>query len=138
MLMCETRTKKKEDLVNLAYRYNFDTGAIENLRIEGDLFNYEPKDKQETVPCVYHAGRNSLIRWEYGTDVNALYEVNLTPTSGKGTKEEPYVLKQTRIPLAGELKTKPVLNYRRMYFNAKTGVMLFMPSSNSTWYAVKL
>ncbi len=138
MLMCNAPTTVAPDTVNGAFRYNFDTGKIETLRIEGDLFKFAPDNTQETVPCVYHAGRNSLIRWEYLSDVNALYEVNLTPVSGAGTDASPYVLHQTRIPLTGALSVKPLLNYRRMFYNAKTGVMMFMPNSNSTWYAVKL
>jgi hypothetical protein len=139
MLMCNAPKEVAPDaLVNGAFRYNFDTRKIEVLRIEGDLFKYSGKGPQETVPCVYHAGTDSLIRWSYVDDVNALYSVDLKPVGGKGTMADPYVLKQTRIPLKGALKSPPLLNYRRMFYNAKTDAMLFLPNADSNWYAVKL
>lgn len=123
---------------NFGWRYNLDTAELKYIQTSGDTFTFTSGVLAETVPCSYHSGRNTLIRWNYKDEINNIYEVSLTPTSGTGTLGDPLILTQTRITLSGTSPAAPKLNYRRMYYNSTTDCILFLPHAATTWYAVKL
>lgn len=135
-LMCKQPSAAVD--CSFGWRYNLDTAEFKYIQTSGDTFTFTPGSFAETVPCSYHSGRGTLIRWNYKDEINNIYEVGLTPTSGTGTLGDPLILTQTRIAIAGTSPGAPTLNYRRMFYNATTDCVLFLPKAASDWYAVKL
>ena len=124
--------------VNTGWRYHLDNNTLEHLSIAGDTFAFTPGGSAECVATNYHAGRNSVIRWNYQDNISKLYEINLTPVSGSGTTGDPYVLTQTMRTIAGTPPASAVLNYRRIYYSQAANALIFAPRASSNLFAVRL
>lgn len=135
-LMCKQPSSAVD--CNFGWRFDLDTQDFKYIQTTGDTFTFTPGASAETVPCSYHSGRNTLIRWNYKDEINNIYEVGLTPTGGTGTVGDPLILTQTRLAISGTSPAAPKLNYRRMYYNSTTDCILFLPHAATTWYAVRL
>lgn len=124
--------------INTGWRYHLDNNTLEHFTIAGDTFSFTGGTTAECVAANYHAGRNTIVRWNFKDSISSLYEINLTPTSGAGTWASPYVLTQTLRTIIGAAPSSAVLNYRRIFYHAGANALLFAPRASSNWFAVRL
>lgn len=123
---------------NFGWRYHIDTQVFQYVRTTGDQFTFVPSQYAETCPAAWHGGISRLMRWNYANEPNNIYTVNLTPYAGTGTEADPLLLAQTRVAISGSLPTAVIQNYRRMYYCADHGCVVFLPQADSNWIALKL
>ena len=127
------------DTVN-GWRYNMVTGVRDWITVQGDTFASGSSTNIEGFPLCYHPVRGTILRWAYNSDINALYEVNLTPTGG-GDGQSPStrkIFQQTRIPITGTGPTGAVLNYQRMYYHSAANAIVFQPSASQNVFALRI
>ncbi|APR74732.1 Hypothetical protein A7982_00078 [Minicystis rosea] len=121
------------------WRYNIDSQAVEYLVVEGDPAIFTESTTQETVPAFLHTKQHKIYRWNYRMqDLNAMFELDLEPTGGTGTKTDPWRLAQKRTVMAGSPPQNSAYVYRRLYFDALTGLAMVLPRSNSNWFAIRM
>lgn len=98
---------------------------------------YQPSTYQETIPCYWDGV--AIRRWNYETaHIQYIYSVDITPTSGTGTADDPLVLQQTQMTLAGTPPTSVQFIYTRLAYDAVVGAAICIPSATSNWFALKL
>ena len=125
--------------MNDGWRYNIDSRAVEYLTLEGDPAIFTESTYQETIPAFLHAKHHKIYRWNYRpADLDAMFEVELTPTGGAGTKADPWRLAQKRTLMAGAPPQDSAYVYRRLYFDPLTGIALVLPRAQSNWFAIRM
>jgi hypothetical protein len=92
----------------------------------------------EVLPSTYDAVTNRIVRCNYYSASNVIYEINPTPVSGAGTFGDPRLLTQTSRTLSNSLGSPGQYPYSRAFFYPNTRVLCFLPRANSTAYAVRL
>lgn len=120
---------------SFGWRINMDSAAASYFVLSGDLPNWSPGSRQESVPC-FSNGTVAYL-WNYGVEIDALYRVNLRPTSGTGARDNPYVYASTRVVLPASQLSSPRLVYRLDYI-PEWGIALVMPNASSRWWALAI
>jgi hypothetical protein len=106
---------------------------------EGDPVIFTESVTQETVPAFLHPTQHKIYRWNYRlADLDAMFEVDLRPTGGAGTKADPWRLAQKRTLMAGAPPQNSAYVYRRLYFDPLTGIALVSPRAESNWFAIRM
>lgn len=112
-----------------------DTPTVVTFTITGDVPSWPPSNRQETVPIF--SDDTAIWMWNYVTEPNALYRIDLTPLSGAGTGANPHVLRSTRIAMESSAIPPIALTYKLDYIR-EWGVVMILPNATSKWWAIKV
>lgn len=104
--------------------------------ITGDVPSWSGSSpRQETVPIF--SDDVAVWMWNYVSEPNAFYRLDLTPISGAGTGANPHVLRSTRIALEASAIPPTALTYKLDYIR-EWGVVMILPSATARWWAIKV
>jgi hypothetical protein len=104
--------------------------------ITGDVPTWSANSlRQETVPLF--SDDESVWLWNYVSEPNAFYRLDLTPTGGAGTGASPHVLRATRVALEASAIPPIGLTYKLDYIR-EWGVVMILPSATTKWWAIKV
>jgi hypothetical protein len=104
--------------------------------ITGDVPSWSGSSpRQETVPIF--SDDVAVWMWNYVSEPNAFYRLDLTPISGAGTGANPHVLRSTRIALEASAIPPTALTYKLDYIR-EWGVVMILPSATAKWWAIKV
>ncbi|HJU38544.1 MAG TPA: hypothetical protein VJ724_03160 [Tahibacter sp.] len=125
-------------LVNSGFHFDtsIDAPTAKAFTIAGDV-PVRPTSamRQETVPIF--SDDASVWMWNYLSEPDALYRVDLTPVGGSGTGADPHVLVSTRIALDASGIPPVALTYKLDYIR-EWGVVMILPSATTKWWAIKV
>jgi len=126
--------------INLANGgFHFDTRldvpTARAFAITGDIPTWPNSARQETVPVF--SDDASVWMWNYVSEPDALYRIDLTPTGGTGTGADPQLLHSTRIALDASSIPPVALTYKLDYIR-EWGVVMILPSASTKWWAIKI
>lgn len=110
-------------------------GAAQYYELSGDIPQNNLSTLQENVPCF--SDGTFLYLWNYTTERDFFYRVNVTPTSGAGTGASPFILQSTRVALSASGMPQPSSVYRVNYFPA-WGVAVVLPTYDAKGWAIKV
>lgn len=92
----------------------------------------------EVLPSTYNPLSNRIIRSNYVSSSNILYEVNPDPVSGTGTFSDPKILTQTSRVLNNSLPVPGVNIYSRAFIYPNTQILCLLPQGDSNCVALRL
>ena len=94
------------------------THAVEHLTLTGDLPSWPDGAPTQESVVVFHDGTR-LNLWNYSVDADrdAFFRLDLEPTSGAGTQEDPYVLTAERDQRPVSTMPAPALTYDLTYID---------------------
>lgn len=120
--------------------FHFDTSVdaptAKAFAIVGDVPSWSNgSPRQETVPVF--SDDVSIWMWNYVSEPDALYRIDVTPTGGSGTGADPQLLRSTRIALDASGIPPVALTYKLDYIR-EWGVVMILPSATTKWWAIKV
>lgn len=92
----------------------------------------------EVMPSTYDPISNRIVRCDYTSNSNTIFEINPTPVSGAGTLGDPRLLTQTARTLSNSLTASALYPYSRAFFYPGTRILCLIPQADSNAQAVRL
>ena len=141
VLYCFTKTGNygASQVMNQGFMFNMDTKAYRRFTLVGDTdgSTFPYSGIQETIPTFYDGA--AIRRWNYAPQfVNKMFSVNLSPISGTGATDNPYVLLQTARTIGGTAPARGVYVFSRFVFNGGANCAMLLPEAGAEWIALKL
>lgn len=129
----------KPQVMNQGFIFNLDTHRFRCFALKGNVegSTYPFSSTQETIPSWYDG--TSIRRWNYAPAFRDLiYSVALTPEGGRGTPNDPLVLRQVARRVTWPADVQPLFVYTRLIYHAGADCALLLPNAASDWWALRL